>query len=62
MLAGVEIVEEPLGVKRTAGSGDGDQYSQGRRIVELQTGRIWPRAAGWASGFPASATQGRETA
>ena len=33
VLAGIEIVEETLGVKRAAGSGDGDKYSQGRRML-----------------------------
>jgi hypothetical protein len=60
VLAGVEIIEESLGVQRAAGSGNSDEYSQGQRIVELQTGRIWPRAAGWASGFPAEARWGRK--
>jgi hypothetical protein len=58
VLAGVEIIEESLGVQRAAGSGNCDEYSQGQRIVELQTGRIWPQAAGWASGFPAEAQGG----
>ena len=34
MLAGIEVIEQALGVKRAAGSGDGDKYSQGRRMVE----------------------------
>lgn len=33
MLDGIEIVEEALGVKRAAGSSDGDKYSQGRRML-----------------------------
>jgi hypothetical protein len=28
MLRGIEIVEQALSVKRAAGSGDGDKYSQ----------------------------------
>ena len=28
VLAGVEVVEQPLGVKRAAGSGDGHENSQ----------------------------------
>jgi hypothetical protein len=35
MLAGVQIVEEALGVKRATGSGNGDKYSQRQRMVEL---------------------------
>jgi prepilin-type N-terminal cleavage/methylation domain-containing protein len=34
VLPGVEVVEQALGVERTAGSGDGDKYSQGLRLVE----------------------------
>jgi hypothetical protein len=34
LLPGIEIIEQALSVKRTAGSGDGDKYSQARRMVE----------------------------
>ena len=34
VLAGIEIVEQALSVKGAAGSGDGDKYSQVRRMVE----------------------------
>jgi hypothetical protein len=30
VLLGIKIVEQPLGIERAAGSGDGDKYSQGQ--------------------------------
>jgi hypothetical protein len=41
VLAGIEVVEQSLGIERAAGSGNGDEYSQRRRMVESQTGGIW---------------------
>jgi hypothetical protein len=34
VLAGIEVVEQALGVERAAGSGNGDKYSQRQRMVE----------------------------
>jgi hypothetical protein len=34
VLARIEVVEQALGVERAAGSGNGDKYSQGQRMVE----------------------------
>jgi hypothetical protein len=30
VLAGIEVIEQALGVERATGSGDGDKYSQGQ--------------------------------
>ena len=35
VLAGIEVVEQPLGIKRAAGSGDGDKYSQQLWMVDM---------------------------
>jgi hypothetical protein len=34
VLARIKVVQQALGVKRAAGSGYGDKYSQGLRMVE----------------------------